>query len=124
MISTNPIFDQDDLACINRIVSDGPTGYPSTRALSRAINSFEVASDPPATYRMVSVGADPYYRRENGTNIDIHVRTDHVDAFVRHLMADPEIHTVRVTDEIVFSRPEPVPQPSGLDEELLARLIG
>jgi len=118
-MTTNPIFNTEDLKTIEQIVAtESERLFPSSFALQRALDSFP---QPQSQYRCVGVGADPQFLGTRGTNIDIRVRKDQVDSFVRHLATVPEIHTVKVQNTVVYRRPEPTD--SGIDEDALASKI-
>lgn len=125
-MTSNPIFNQDDVATVDYILHQYPhsfpssrTLFPSSRALRRGLDTFQEGS-PNIPYLIVSVGADPAYLDRRIANIDIRVRKDQVDAFVRHLATDPEIHTIKVGRTTVYLRPDEVP--SGIIEDTLAAL--
>lgn len=119
---SNPIFTEKSLGVVERVARDpNPHFYPSSRAMKRAIDSFSPEPDAPARYLNVGVSADPVYVGSNVTNIDLSVRSDHVDAFVRHLASDPEVHLIKVNRTIVYRRPEVIV--TGFDEDALTRVL-
>lgn len=113
---TSPVFNPADVRQIKSLAEDRYHQYPSSRSLYDAVQTFG-ADDPPAQYLNVYVGAGPYHGE---TSTGALVRKDMVDAFVRHLVNDEQIHTIKVERVRVFLRPEGA---CGLDESALAQAL-